>query len=165
MMDNKQKELLDTYLRKRKIANENGDKYTGSEIIYFLKNKIMTPEELELNFYEGFAINIYYDDINKVLLGYYSVGFIDKEGNPLPRDGTTFMQVGNFIDGLANVQYDDSYWGFIDKEGNAFPKDGNRFMDINNFVDGFARITYKHNKFGFIDKKGNYYDKNKNPIR
>jgi glutamine cyclotransferase len=190
-MDNKQKELLDTYLRKRKIANENGDNYSGSEIIYFLKNKIMTLEELDLDFYEGFArvkyednkygfidtegnpfpndgrtfmsVDYFRDGLARVKYD-YKWGFIDTEGNAIPRDGKTFIYIKDFYDGIAVVKYDDYKWGFIDKEGNLIPKDGKTFMDIGNFKDGFASIYYGNGKWGFIDKEGNYYDENKTAI-
>ena len=113
-MSKKKKELLNTYLRKRKIAVDNGDKYGVSERIYLLKNKIITPEESILDFQDGLA---------RVKYDYKKYGFIDTEGNPIPRDGRTFIKIYGFNDGFAMVNYEKNKWVSIDKEGNYYDVD------------------------------------------
>ena len=154
-MSKKKKELLNTYLRKRKIAVDNGDKYGVSERIYLLKNKIITPEESILDFQDGLA---------RVKYGKNKWGWIDKEGNPFPKDGRTFKIVFDFEDGLADIQYDVDKWGWIDKEGNPFPRDGKTFEFVFDFKDGLAKVRYDNGELGYIDKEGNYYDVDKKPI-
>jgi hypothetical protein len=64
-MDKTQKQLVDSYLRKRKIANETADdmgsrfEYKTYEVAYFLENKLMTYEDIKGKIGSHQAIEIF----------------------------------------------------------------------------------------------------------
>lgn len=81
----------------------------------------------------------------------YLYGFVDKTGKEFIKP--QFKQVGEFSDGLCNVQNKEGKWGFIDKSG--IVRINFQFDYSTSFYEGKAAVKFSE-KWGVIDNEGKY---------